>query len=208
MVSNGQNMKENAYFIGYQHRLIDIAPSEISFININPKKNSFSIRIGYGKGEKYNLLSEDSFVNYSGALRYNNSTKITNNFEAFFIKPGYIFKYKVKRKRISFHGVNLNLTYSNDQLTVLSIDKLFGEINTTHKKINFYSSIEYEKCHLINLFPKLIFGFNYILGIKIINPTPFDKLISGIDKASSYTPSQGFGNFLYVNASISLMYKL
>ncbi len=65
-----------------------------------------------------------------------------------------------------------------------------------------------EGYHQLKLSKKIYFGLGYILGYKIRNEIPFKDVIIGIENGSQYSPSQGIGTKVYLNAEASLMYKL
>lgn len=192
-------------YIGYQARLIDLMPSEISFLHINNDGLSFAIRGGYGEGSKNNV----PVYNLSNIRTYNTyNTDFKQSFEVYFIKTGVVIS-KLTRPTFSvLHLINFNSTFANEKATFKKYDPLYGIYSTEYKEQNNYYSVEYEANIIHKLTSKIHYGMGYMFGIKINNHIPFKKVIPGIQEGSSYTPSQGFGNGFYINISLSLMYKL
>lgn len=208
-VSNAQTKEANFQekFIGIQARLIDLMPLEISYLRIQKTGFSFAIRGGYGKGTKNSIKSF-----YSSYYRYNNyfSNLISfdQNFDAFFIKPGIIISKKYTPVFNSFYLINFSYAQTNDKLLITSQDQLFGTYTNEYRESHIYQSIELEGYHQLKISKKIYFGLGYILGYKIRNEIPFNDVIIGIEKGSQYSPSQGIGTKVYLNAEASLMYKL
>ncbi len=192
-------------YIGYQARLIDLMPSEISFLHIKNDGLSFAIRGGYGESTKNNVsvYSVTNFNNYSSY-----STNFKQSFEVYFIKTGVVISKQTRPTLNVLHLINFNSTFANEKATFKKYDPLYGSYSTEYKEQNNYHSIEYEANIIHKLTSKIHYGMGYMFGIKLNNHIPFKKVIPGIQDGSSYTPSQGFGNGFYINISVSLMYKL
>ncbi|MFZ4796339.1 MAG: hypothetical protein ACOYMA_02525 [Bacteroidia bacterium] len=196
-------------FIGIQARLIDLMPLELSYLRIQKTGFSFAIRGGYGKGTKNKIIKfySNSFYN-SYSNDFSNIINFDQTFDAFFIKPGIIISKKYTPVFNSFYLINFSYAQSNDKLSITSQDQLFGTYTNEYRESHVYQSVEIEGYNQLKLTPKIYFGLGYILGYKIRNEIPFKDVIIGIETGSQYSPSQGIGNRVYINAEASLMYKL
>jgi hypothetical protein len=197
-----EKIKRFDNFIGYQARLIDLMPSEISYLCINKKKGfSFAVRGGFGNGEKNKLSS-------TGISFVGNNFSINQTFNAFFIKPGLLFATVRKKRYATYILLNYNLVHSSEKLRIENDDQLYGKYIIEYRHEKFYHSVEFENHIQFKLSPKIYYGVGGILGLKLNNTIPFADIFPYLSKASTYTPSQGSGNSVYINYSISLMFKL
>lgn len=193
-------------YIGLQARLIDLMPFELSYLSVKSVGFSFAIRGGYGSGTKNNIKSF-----YTNNYFYNSNSYITKydqNFEAFFIKPGIIISKNRTPIFTTYYLINYSYAQSNDHVSITSQDQLYGVYNKEFNEKHVYQAIEFEGNYQLKFTGKIYLGLGYIFGYKLVNEVPFTSVIKGIENGSQYSPSQGHGVRVYVNANASIMFKL
>jgi hypothetical protein len=199
---------DNQNYVGFQARLIDLMPFEFSYIHDNSKGVSFTLRGGFGSGIK-NAVNANYSYNYNSYYNnLNNNFTFEQSFSAIFFKTGIIFS-KLKKPNYTFYHI-VNYSYANctDKIIINNNDKLYGSYIVEYREKNINHALEYEGNIQFKLLPNLDYGLGYILGFKLNPKIPFTSVLPGIEKGSTYSPSQGVGYNVYLNFSLSLMYKL
>jgi len=197
----------NQNYVGFQARLVDLMPFEFSYIHDNSSGISYTVRAGFGSGVK-NVVNTRSFLNNSYYINLNNDFTFEQSFSALFFKTGIVFS-KLKKPNYTFYHI-VNYSYANctDKIIINNNDRLYGSYIVEYREKNINHALEYEGNIQFKLLPNLDYGVGYILGFKINPKIPFTSALPGIEKGSTYTPSQGVGYNVYLNFSLSLMYKL
>lgn len=200
-------------YIGFQARLIDLMPFEFSFIHDNNSGVSYTLRAGYGKGEKNSFGTATNF-NKNNMYYIGNFNNLSSNFtfnqsySALFFKTGIVFS-KIKKVNYTFYNiVNYSYVNCNDKIIINNNDQLYGSVINEYTEKNTYQALEYEGNFQFKLTPQICYGIGYIFGAKINPKIPFRNILPGIENGSTYTPAQGVGQNVYLNFSLSLMYKL
>lgn len=169
---------------------------------IRENKPSYRFNLGYCSTQ----FNEVENLSYSGFI-YNNVVLSpfthTQNMYAIYLKGGILLTKKIENNKLKHLSLNSVLANSYQTFSLITEDKIYGTVTKKYQENSFYSSLELE---YQNLFKSGI-SLGIILGGKLLNPTAFTNIVSGIEKATTYSPGMGFGNPIYFNIQLGYHFK-
>ena len=190
-----ENTKQ--YYLGFQTRLIDVFPIEFSFLSIKNNTIGYQIKTGFTYAQLNDVF--DYYYNSS-----NENFKHEQSMKSIYTKFGMVISNFSYLKGSRFAALNNVLAVSQENLSLSTNDKIYGETIKTFNDNKLYGSIELE---FQRIFDNGI-SLGFICGYKYIHPYAFDEIIQNIKAGSSFSPGQGFGKEGYINLQIGYQLNL
>jgi hypothetical protein len=162
---------------GIQVKMLDAIPYEFSYTKINYGALGYSVKGGYGQ-----YHSGDS---YGGRVEASNGTTLNQRFsvnhsaKAFFVRGGLILPCRRRMVYTRFFSLNTNISYAYHRLEFL----VNNNVTDSYRENRLYLALEVEHTWLYDI------------------SKSFQRVVPGFNNTNDYTPAQGVGDLLYVNAT-------